>query len=74
MPELNETDAKLLDALKESLESYKADEDRLSTELAAVKDRRKQAEKMVAAFTSDKPKRRRGRPRKTDTDAAAAAA
>lgn len=64
MPELNETDSKLLDALRESLASYEADEARLSLELAAVKDRRKQAEKMIAAFTNAKPARRRGRPRK----------
>jgi hypothetical protein len=57
--------ARTSDILRESARVLATHENLLSTELAAVREKRLAAEKALATFTGEAPKKRRGRPRKT---------
>jgi hypothetical protein len=51
-------------ALRSSLQYLHARENRLATDLADIREKRVAAERALATFSGDAPKKRRGRPRK----------
>jgi len=59
--------ARATDVLRDSARVLADQENRLSAELHAVREKRLAAEKALATFTGEAPKKRRGRPRKTQT-------